>query len=329
MITFFLELFFTFLPKLVFVLNFTAGSIFFFLYLPSLLFDNELVPTWIYNTAAYDVFTWLYYAVIFSAGGLFLIQTVRRSKGWFTQTKTRVQQVPVKQWLALGTLLFIFFFPALLFLTNSDAYNSGATTYGIGLVMIFFFFLMGGHAAVMVYLLFAVKNLLVQVGKQYKSLGKIGQAVPRWLSTSVRTILLIYPIFAGLSGMALFFTEVMDNPQASRFFIVNAAIKNTCFMDPDRENCPTRAEEIAYIEPAQYKMLEDCCQVNYQYHPETNLYSLVVRYTPTKAVVFDWRFTHETSIDFKEYDVSLFGRDHLVNPPEWDGPWYFEDWEYL
>jgi hypothetical protein len=71
-----------------------------------------------------------------------------------------------------------------------------------------------------------------------------------------------------------------------------------------------------------------CCQVNYVYHPEINRYSLVVRYSPTQAAVFDWRLVDEIGVDFKEYKVGLFGQDRLKDPPSWDGPWTFPDWDY-
>jgi hypothetical protein len=137
-------------------------------------------------------------------------------------------------------------------------------------------------------------------------------------------------LIAGASSVGWFLTEGSDRAQAGSFFTINAAIKNTCFIDPKRENCPHTLEEIGYIEPQEYKRMTDCCQVQYQYNSADNQYSLVVRYTPTRAVVFDWRLvTPEYQLDFKEYDVSIIGQDQLVDPPAWDGPWQFEDWEYL
>lgn len=141
-------------------------------------------------------------------------------------------------------------------------------------------------------------------------------------------ILLSIPVLCLLSLAFWFATYGTFHPQASRFHVINAAIKNTCFMDPKQENCPQTKEEIAYIEPQQYQDMIDCCQVNYQYHPEINKYSLVVRYHPVRAVVFDWRLVDEIGIDFKEYKINLYGQDALIDPPPWDGPWEFDDWEY-
>jgi hypothetical protein len=138
----------------------------------------------------------------------------------------------------------------------------------------------------------------------------------------------IYPFF--LMGMML--TEIIidpiGNPQASRFFIVNAAIKNTCFIDPERNNCPQTLEQIEYIEPSQYRSMRVGTQVQYVYYPDQNVYTLVVRYSPVKAVVFDWRLVDEYTVDFHEFEVSIIGQDKLVGPPKFDGPWTFPEWEY-
>lgn len=160
-------------------------------------------------------------------------------------------------------------------------------------------------------------------------IGKLSKKIPKKVVLIVKILLPIvylYPFFVGI--MFLVWFGYPDNPQASRFNIINAAIKNTCFIDPNKENCPQDLEEISYIEPKQYQMMVECCQVNYQYDSVNNLYSLVIRYSPTRAVLFDWRLVDQSGIDFKEYQVNLLGKDSLIDAPDWDGPWEFEDWDY-
>jgi len=120
----------------------------------------------------------------------------------------------------------------------------------------------------------------------------------------------------------------MGNQQANRFFIVNAAIKNTCFIDPKKENCPHTLKEISYIEPKPYQESMKSGQDRYIYYPETNLYTLVVRYSPVRAVVLDWRLVETTQLDFREYDVEVLGKDRLEETPPFAGPWEFEEWKY-
>lgn len=149
----------------------------------------------------------------------------------------------------------------------------------------------------------------------------------KW-SVYITTGIVVYGVLAVSLGLLELFASPIPNPSASRFAIINAAIKNTCFIDPAKANCPQSLEEISYIEPQAYKSMIENNQVQYVYHPESNLYTLVVRYSPTRAVIFDWRLTDTTTIDFKDTEVSVLGKDRIKNPPDWDGPWTFPEWKY-
>jgi hypothetical protein len=195
-------------------------------------------------------------------------------------------------------------------------------------VSIFYFtFLSFGIVATFIGAINGVVSLGIILAKRFIVLPKVHKQLVKVALKITLFAVYFYPFFT--AGVAMYWFTHPDHPQASRFHVINAAVKNTCFIDSERENCPQTLEEISYIEPSKYQELIDCCQVNYQYDQENNLYSLVVRYSPTKAVLFDWRLVDEFGLDFKEYEVEVLGQDRLKDAPEWAGPWEFADWEYL
>lgn len=173
---------------------------------------------------------------------------------------------------------------------------------------------------------YGVKLVLNFIFTHIKTLQEKPRLTHQLLTISM--ILAIFPFLLLAVILIELFASPYKNPQASRFAVVHAAIKNTCLLDPRRDHCPQTLEEISYIEPQAYQGMLRGTQVNYVYYPDTNQYSLVIRYSPVNAVVFDQRLTRESSIDFKEYQVDLLGQDRLHNPPAWAGPWELEEWQY-
>lgn len=126
----------------------------------------------------------------------------------------------------------------------------------------------------------------------------------------------------GLFGWQLF-SSLFDQPEAERFFVLNAAIKNTCFIDPKRVGCPHNLSELSYIEPVQFAKAAKSTQMLYQYYPADNQYTFIVRYNRTHAVIFDWRLVKTDGVDFREVTIhpTPFGADRIEDPPEFTGPW--------
>jgi len=152
-----------------------------------------------------------------------------------------------------------------------------------------------------------------------------------WIE-KIKVAILILVGIAPLFIVGVIFVEIfanpLGNPQATRFAALHAAIKNTCFIHPERLHCPTTLEEISYIEPKNYESMINSTQASYQYYPEENNYTFIVRYAPTRAVIFDQRLVPLHGVDFKEYNVQVFGTDRISNPPDFLEEVTFEEWQY-
>ncbi len=167
---------------------------------------------------------------------------------------------------------------------------------------------------------------LLQMSSLWKRKGKARSV---WLERAGRVLLVCIAVYPFLAFLGIFaWLRYETNPAGSQFHVLHAAVKNTCLIDPERENCPHTLEELSYIEPEAFARAEAFTQMQYQYDLESNQYSLVIRYTPERAVVFDQRLHDEYGLDFHEYSVQLLGQDRLKNAPDWNGLWTFSDWEY-
>lgn len=128
----------------------------------------------------------------------------------------------------------------------------------------------------------------------------------------------------GFAFITAILADEWSNPQASRFFVLNAAIKNTCIYDPEKVNCPRTTNDLGIIEPKEYAIANAQAELYYEYNPTTNNYTFMVRYSPKGMVVFDPRLVETVGVDFKDYRVKkVEGSDYdeIVNPPPFEGPW--------
>ncbi len=160
---------------------------------------------------------------------------------------------------------------------------------------------------------YGVFQLILKGTKNAKQFKKIDMALAGLTAVSF--------VLGGAFLLNMFLTNY-HSPQGEQFFVLNAAIKNTCFMDPKKIGCPHNLTELSYLEPAQFAIADKNTQMVYQYYPDQNLYTFIVRYSRTQAVIFDWRLVNENNgIDFKEVKVDTTGVDHIKNPPNFPGPW--------
>jgi hypothetical protein len=140
-------------------------------------------------------------------------------------------------------------------------------------------------------------------------------------------ILLPWIIFV-LAYVMILYEFAQPYPVASEYFKLNAAIKNTCLLDPQRDHCPQTLEEISYIEPVEFKRLSAKTNFVYTYNPVTNNYTFIARPRKDHAVIFDQRLIPLYGVDFKEYDVSTWwDKEKISNPPPFFGPWELPKWE--
>lgn len=178
------------------------------------------------------------------------------------------------------------------------------------------------HVLGMGALLFFVVKIIIELFLKIES-ERVQQ-----LKLALLVVTGLYPFLVLSIFVIEIFIDPIGNPAASRYFVLNAAIKNTCIIDDKQENCPKTLEEIGYIEPQHFKDLMRNTQAHYEYFPESNEYIFVVRYSPIRAVVFSPRLIEEHRIDFWEYEINLFGKDEIDDPPNFEGPWQFDNWDY-
>ena len=123
-----------------------------------------------------------------------------------------------------------------------------------------------------------------------------------------------------------------DNPPSAQFHVLNAAVKNTCFLDSNRIHCPKSAQEIVAIEADHFSKLTENAHLTYQYYSQTNQYTLVVRnndwhYNNDRAVIFDPRLVnlgnYSNGLDYADVQIAdnCNGTFRIVNPPAIPGPW--------
>lgn len=127
--------------------------------------------------------------------------------------------------------------------------------------------------------------------------------------------------------ISLFWLEGIDDPIAGKYFVLNAAVKNTCYLDPERKNCPEDIQGVIDIESDNFRALTSGTILNYRYYPETHEYSLVVIEKDTrKGVIFDPRLQKRKDYgyggDFFDIKASVCNEKYeIIAPPPFFGPW--------
>ncbi len=161
---------------------------------------------------------------------------------------------------------------------------------------------------------YALFRILTKGAKNKKQFVKID------LILAMATMVLF--LVGGVFGIYAVATN-LGQPEADRFFVLNAAIKNTCFMDPKKIGCPHNLTELSYLEPVEFAKATKSAQMTYQYDPADNQYTFIVRYNRSQAVIFDLRLVKTDGIDFREVKIQTWwvGADRVENPPAFPGPW--------
>lgn len=141
-------------------------------------------------------------------------------------------------------------------------------------------------------------------------------------------------VFAGT--LFLVFSGIIpldDSRPSSVFHQMNAAIKNTCYLDPLQNNCPHNMDEVFKLYPEDFIPLKEKYVFTYQYVGSDNSYTLIarpknIRMFWNRVAIFDPRLPEpETNydtpgLDFADAKAFKCGdRYHLESPPPFDGPW--------
>lgn len=132
------------------------------------------------------------------------------------------------------------------------------------------------------------------------------------------------------------FLEENDNPPSAKYHQIHAAIKNTCYIDPERKNCPTNKEEIIRLYPETFGPLLANTEVTYEYNPEANHFTLIIRYKDLRysgytVALFDSKLTQSGNsspsygyggLDFYDPQVMKCGDKYeIIDKPPFPGPW--------
>jgi hypothetical protein len=142
------------------------------------------------------------------------------------------------------------------------------------------------------------------------------------LRQRIVSALLVTPLVFAAFFVICFLVDVFvfnDWLRASNYFQLNAAIKNTCYLDSRRAHCPQNLDQLIAIQDENFQPLKH--MLIYKYYPDTNQYTLIVHDHTYGAVVFDPRLKNTNGEDFAEFQVSKCGGDHIINPPNFPGPW--------
>lgn len=146
--------------------------------------------------------------------------------------------------------------------------------------------------------------------------------VVRIISLMVSVLLVTFLGFASLLLREIYF-ELYDFPIASEYFVLNAAVKNTCYLDPQRNHCPKSLEDLIAIEPERFREMLRGKEAYYWYYPERNEYTLLVRHDSHRGVIFDPRFSEISGYaDFANITLrKCGGKLEILTPLPIDGPW--------
>jgi len=175
---------------------------------------------------------------------------------------------------------------------------------------------------------FYVFQIAISVGGRFEKLSQQRHWKYIGRSTTLTTLLLaLYPFVVVIFGLIWLFVDPVGNPQGSRFFPIHAMAQNRCYLEPERKYCPKNLEEYRLLDVQAYDAKMQNTQVLYQYDETRQQFVLAIRYSPTRAVVFDRRFIELDGLDFQEFSVNPL-TNRLQKTPDFLKLSPFPDWVY-
>ena len=136
----------------------------------------------------------------------------------------------------------------------------------------------------------------------YKVVVKVVKTSKNLLHKILKTILalfgsfLVFLILTIINITIIVFNFPGDHPPSAGYHVLNAAIKNTCFLDPERKHCPRSVSDLVSIEPENFSKLTKDAHLVYRYYPDSNQYTLIIRNKNIwrnnyRVAIFDPRLT--------------------------------------
>ncbi len=155
------------------------------------------------------------------------------------------------------------------------------------------------------------------------------KAIPTVKKTFYKAVVDSVFIFYGLfiSAYLLFLGFIVydegNNPISYSYFNVNAAIKNTCILDPQQNHCPHHVNDIIAIEPQTFEQQLKGKHLTYSYYPQTNDYTLIIRHNDNQTAIFDSRIPKVASgsSDIVDTVAQGCGPISVEAPHNLPGPW--------
>lgn len=117
----------------------------------------------------------------------------------------------------------------------------------------------------------------------YKKFKTISSLMIGTLVSTVSVLAIIF-FFIFINILWLF----LNDPNIERNDHLNAAIKNTCLLDPLKVNCPKDVKGVIAIEPQTLVSETRGKYLAYRYFPQTNDYTMVIR-SGDQGVIYDPR----------------------------------------
>lgn len=138
------------------------------------------------------------------------------------------------------------------------------------------------------------------------------------LSIAVHGLVLFLSYFT-----IIYLFETKDDSNSIEFFPLNAAIKNTCILDPNKQNCPTSLEELVAIEPERFTEILSDNRAYYEYDTESGDYTLIVLEGKTRrASIFSPKLNKILGRDFVDSSYSFCDGQFVINnKPDFPGLW--------
>lgn len=167
--------------------------------------------------------------------------------------------------------------------------------------------------------LIVIAFLLIGLGAFYPFLFSVGL----WLLQirMSRLVRLLSVLFSCVAATALFLAawdSLSSGIRGSEYFPLNAAIKNTCFLDPERRHCPRSLAELSYIEPRRFQAAKSTTTMYYHYFADTNDYMFLVQYRRNRVAIFDSRLLKRTGLDYREAMLSTTSSLRIFTGPKND-----------
>lgn len=248
----------------------------------------------------------------------FFIQLLRL----FPSGRNFLAQLKPTAKLALFGIFVVFMYLLSSLLAFLSSFEGGSFFIDLDIGLIFIMLLV--FAGVASTLWYAMKGITWLGRKWIHSSSGVKRTV-----SLVGAMLFLYPFFVILTFLIWLFWNPLDGIAQYDHHTLNAAVKNTCLLDPTQENCPQKLEDIRIIVPEVYDRVLAQAQVKYEYNSEENTYILVIRYNPVRAAVFSNRFENSSDwkADYKEHEIEIWGQDRLKDPLL-PGDWTFPEWRY-